>query len=959
MTYTNSGTHGTGSRSYTRDRGVTVARTAAAEARGYVTPEDYGAIGDGEIHFAADALGVGGLLELQAWGGGIYSFATSIHDTMDYLGWQAALYAGGLVKAAANAEYVIDQTLIVRNGTVQIDGQMSTITFRHMAEIPDDGSNLLANPSFDAGGSNWQNTALSPRVDVVFSGGKAVFTDPPVTFTPGESHFGQFGQQLVLPKGRWTVEAYVKLTEGASGGFFGARTVGIGFFKDGPGQGGWAWPDPLFNISSAGASAFGPFEGVITFDVEAPENVTVWCTLSGFNCDWEVHWVRIRPFLMNFGVWCTGDYAGFGERYDETEISNLTVIGPALEQYGADSRYGTYNHYAGPRVSGFLHKSFGGEGARANLRNVDINSWYRGVVFSDQAFLIRHEHCKISYCAECIYFTPAVRNAGENMRFTNCIIFNSGLAVNAQSGVEWNFVGCSMDFCRRMIVGRRGTLINFNNHHFEFNAIERRLYLTAPATGFAVGGIVTGGTSGATARILIADRQDDAEQHLVVEALTGTFQASETITGSTGGSATVLEPLGPVEYLIDLTGGSQMVMATGQWLQSGSTHRGMPHAARLESVSDVIAFGDVWGFNWQTASGDWATGAGRITFNNHVGPGNALLPTMMIRNQHMDAFAGNGGIAGTGTWEDQGFTGPADGIGLDFSAHSDEALAPTSRGTVPSEIDCTADATVFRTTGTASLKLAITAAYTGGAETRVFLPVSPGKIVLPEFYYSKPTVKAPRSHGPYTSGLPAAGDTIYVNTTAGQTTATIEDKHVQWIGGSGPRAGWTVTLSSVTGNPGGVANAVWNATHTVVARLDAFRFTIALPSAASTTASNAGGTGVVASYSQTSVLIFMRNFWVRQSYFDAHGRPVLAQTQFQGERNVEVTLTAQGWTRWTYATWYAEAAVPVLPTDRVARGRAPEWATHWMMVFNWQNIREADLAAPPALHLTDFYANVL
>jgi hypothetical protein len=332
---------------------------------------------------------------------------------------------------------------------------------------------------------------------------------------------------------------------------------------------------------------------------------------------------------------------------------------------------------------------------------------------------------------------------------------------------------------------------------------------------------------------------------------------------------------------------------------------------------------------------------------------------MMIRNQHMDAFAGNGGIAGTGTWEDQGFTGPADGIGLDFSAHSDEALAPTSRGTVPSEIDCTADATVFRTTGTASLKLAITAAYTGGAETRVFLPVSPGKIVLPEFYYSKPTVKAPRSHGPYTSGLPAAGDTIYVNTTAGQTTATIEDKHVQWIGGSGPRAGWTVTLSSVTGNPGGVANAVWNATHTVVARLDAFRFTIALPSAASTTASNAGGTGVVASYSQTSVLIFMRNFWVRQSYFDAHGRPVLAQTQFQGERNVEVTLTAQGWTRWTYATWYAEAAVPVLPTDRVARGRAPEWATHWMMVFNWQNIREADLAAPPALHLTDFYANVL
>lgn len=929
--------------------------------RDYITPEDFGAIGDGTSRPAGTYLGLGTLAELQAYRGGIYSFADSLTNEMDWLGLQAALWHGGYIHGRASATYILNKTVTVPSGTVQFDGRDCTLSFRDLSEGSDDGSNLLTNPSFDDGATGWQNTSLSPRVDVVFSGGKASFTDPAVTFAPDETHFGQFGQQVTIPAGKWTVRARVKLSEGASQGYWGSRVLGMGFFKDGPGVGGWAWPDPLYPISSAGASVGAPYDDWIQFDIEAPEEITAWLTFSGFNCDWEVQEARIGPFLMNFAVWCTGDFVEFDSRYDETTLRNFTIIGPALETVEANDRGGTYNEYAGPLVSGFLHKSFKGESSRSNLVNVHIRNFYRGVWFSDQAFLNRHEQCTIGYCAECVYFQPAVRNAGENYRFTNCIIFNSGLGVNAAGGAEWNFMGCSIDYCRRLIHAARGAVINLHGHHFEFDGAETRLYLASLTTPFVEGETITGGTSGATATIIIEDRQEDTDPHLVVEVLSGEFVDGEALTGSSGGAGTVDGEIVWGDYLLDLSGGAIINLVSGEWLQSGFSHRGALHAARLTTTLDTIAFGDVWGYNWKTASGDWATGAGRIVFNNHLGPGNSLMPDMMLRNAHMDAFAGNGGIAGTGSWEDQGFTGPADGIGIDFSAHSDEVNPASSRSLVPWEQEIYAEPTVFRTTGKSSMALEINVAYTGGAELRVFVPVAAGKVVLPEFYYSKPTDKPARTLGPYVSGLPLVGDTIYVNTTDGRSIAIVEDKHAQWIGGSGPRAGWTVTLANVTGDPGGIANAVWNATHTVVERIDAYRFSIDLGSGneATSSDSNAGGATIEATYSQTSVLIFVRNFWVRRTWFDSVGRPVLSQAQYQGESNVEVTLAAHDWTKWSYATWYTEPDTPDDLSERVARGRAPEWATHYMVVLNWQNIRECDLLDPPILYLTDFYANVL
>ncbi len=938
-----------------RATGTASTTTIVEASRDYVTPEDYGAIGDDTSRPAGTHLGLATLEELQEYNGGVFSFADSLDNEMDWLAVQAAFYAGKPVRWRENATYRLDKLLMVRNGRTQVFGGPCNLMFDQMAEIPDDGSNLLTNPSFDSGSTGWQNTALGPRVDVVFSGGKATFTDPPVTYAPDETHFGQFGQEVTIPAGYWTVRARVAMSEGASGGFRGGRIMGMGFYKDGPGVGGWDWGDPLYPISAAGATAASPFDGWIEMEVYAAAEVTAWFTFSGFNCDWEVQEARISPMLLNYAIWCSGDYDGSGYTFDETIFSNCQIFGPAT---------GDLRDYTGPAIDGVLHKSFVAD-ERASFERVHIRNFRRGVVISDNNYLNRHEACSIGNCVETIYFKPGSRNAGENMRFTNCVLFNSDLAINADGGGEWNFVNCSIDYCRRLVYGNRGALINLHGHHFEFNPPETRIYLASVAGGFNDGETITGGTSGATALVIDETHQDDDVPYLVISVQSGTFVDGETLTGSESGSEVADGEVDFADYLFDLRQNSSINFVSGEMLQAGYSHRGGRYAARLESTLATISFGDVWGYNWKTASGDWATGAGRILFNNHLGPGNALMPDrMMLRNTHMDAFAGNGGVRGEGTWEDMGFETPlSDNVGLDFAAHSNEDTgAALTRGVTPWEQSVSGDLVVYRTAGRGSLKLEYNAAYAGGTELRVYVPVQPGKIVLSEFWFSKPDTKAPVTLGPYTSGVPTAGDTIYVYTTDTRSLAIIEDKHAQWIGGSGPRPGWTVTLANVTGDPGGVSNAVWNATHAVVERLDAYRFTVDLGGGneATSTDSNAGGVAIEATYSQTSALVFVRQYWVQRIGRDAVGRNELAQAQYQGEENFDVAFDPHDWTRVNYNTWYAgDNVIPDSTEDRYGRGRAPQWATHFMLVFNWQNIREMDPAAPPPWYLTDFYANVL
>lgn len=917
-------------------------------------PEDYGAIGDGQSHPARVALQVSTLAELRAYKGGIFAHADSIENEMDWLAWQAALYNGGVIVARSSAPYVLNKMLVNPNGYTVVEGNNCSLIFSDQPEVVDDGSNLLVNGDLEAGSTGWENTLLDNSKDLVFTGGKAVFTDPTIVavLTGADNSFGAIGQQVTIPPGRWTCKMRVRLlTTGATAGYFGPPYAIMRFTPFGIGFGGYEWPSPF----AVGATAGPEFDGWLSVDIEVKETTTTWFMIQGGNCDWEVLEARISPWLPNFAVWFNGDFdIPSLTRIDASLWENVRIYGPATQwQYG----------YQGPAVDGILHKGFMRD-VRCNLNNINIRRFRRGEVISDNAYLMIHNSVTIGYCAECVYFQDSAKNAGEQLRYTDSILFNSGLAINAEGGAEWNFTNSSIDYCTQLVSARKGAVLNFTNHHWEFSPPETRIYVSGIVAPFQPGKIMTGGTSGATAKVLQYRAWDP--NYVVIEVLSGTFVSGEALTDTGGGSAVAAGGVQWAPYQFDLRGGCVWTMPSGEYLQAGFSHQGARHAAYLESNLDQMVFGDVWGYNWSTATGDWATGSGRVAFGRHLGPGNSLMPDMMLRNGQMDAFGNQGGVRGTGTgiWEDQEIQSPVPAnIGLDFAARSNEASgAAINRGLIPWEQSVTGVTSVFRTAGKGSIKMEYNPVYTGDCELQLFLPVTPGKIVLFDFYYSKPDSKPTINHGPYVSGLPAAGDTIYVNTTQTQSLVTIEDKHIPSIPFPGPQAGWKVTLSGVTGNPGGIPNAVWNATHTIVQRLNApNRFTIDLGvgNVASSSVANAGGAAIQATYEQTNVNIYIRQYWTQSLGRDNVGRHWIGGRHYQGERQILLNFAAQSWTRWKIGTWYAEPGKANFPDPRVSNGRAPDWATHWALVINWGNIKVMDPAAPPPFYLADFYANVL
>jgi hypothetical protein len=86
-----------------------------------------------------------------------------------------------------------------------------------------------------------------------------------------------------------------------------------------------------------------------------------------------------------------------------------------------------------------------------------------------------------------------------------------------------------------------------------------------------------------------------------------------------------------------------------------------------------------------------------------------------------------------------------------------------------------------------------------------------------------------------TSSTPSSDNCI--DTTNGSTTVTVN------IAGHGCETGAYVTISGVTGDPGGVPDAEINTEH-VVTRVDANNFTIVVTTAATSTTTNGGGTAI-------------------------------------------------------------------------------------------------------------------
>lgn len=842
----NTGKHGTGTRSFTRDAGSLA--SGGSFGVGFTTPEDWGAIGDGTSHQARDIIGVSTVDELRAWNGGVYWFAEDISDQMDWLGWQAGLYAGGVLVARPEAQYYVQKMLTLITGRTLVDQNKSQLLFDELvAETT--STNLFANPDFSAG---WANTTTSPRTDWVFAAGVATFTDP----APGTgTSFGQMGQQVTIPAGRWRVEFTVEMTVGASAAVSGLPVVGLGWYTDAVGTGQLTYPQTLEQRLYT--------DGPTTLhrDFELDEPLTVYAVWSAFNADVVVSAPVLKPFLFNCAIWTTGDGAVDADS-DKQEWYSGRIHGP-----GKNSG-----------IACFLQKSFGERSSQLHLHHTEIGmrsgrGFTGAILQSDRAYLSSINHCSIGYCFPAWKFESGSYDAGENLVINRCTLFNEGAGIDLEGGSALRIYGTSLDY------------------------------------------------------------HDSAEPAIRLNNQ-GTL---------TGGGIHIEQNAKSVE-VIQLRGGSKMQMTDASIVQRGAEVSTADVYALVESNLCELSFDALWCYGTLTASDTFARGAGRVRIGQFLGPGNANIPGMLIRNFTMDRFGGSGRMSGPVTASDMSRAGPPDGVGMMCGIYT--AGVPMARLDTPLYGNAVLDAGYGVDPGYGSLALTVDPAWASGSvDFSAFYPTQEGRLAFDEFYWAKPDVVAPIASGPFVVANS-------ITTVAGSDIITITDAARQYSGGEGPQEGWTVTIAAAAG-VGGIAAGSINGTRTVIERTGGTTWTVQAGAVASSSATG-GGAGVSLSYSQTSVRLFDRRFWVSVIGQDAAGRPMIGQELFTGEIDFDVPLAATGWTQKGMHSWYSGVYVPAdAMAERYGDGRAPAWATHMEMRLSFQHLR---FAAVP-LYVSNYLAN--
>lgn len=123
----------------------------------------------------------------------------------------------------------------------------------------------------------------------------------------------------------------------------------------------------------------------------------------------------------------------------------------------------------------FTQATVSGGPAHMVVRDCNITNFNNGVTFFDNAYLITIDHCDIWGCYRGIYVPSGATNAGENVRFVNCTIFNmvaEGFRCELGSA-DYMFYGTSFDGCPSAAVITNGQA-SFTDCHFEYSAVSNK-----------------------------------------------------------------------------------------------------------------------------------------------------------------------------------------------------------------------------------------------------------------------------------------------------------------------------------------------------------------------------------------------------------------------------------------------------------------------------------------------------
>ena len=418
-----------------------------------IASKDFGAIGDGNSHPANTLYST--LAALQAK----YPFATSLNQELDYLGWQAALNAGGQVISTPN-HYIMcnsnsdsQSPLTVISGKSWVDGYGAKLDFSAMT-AQSSSEHFITNYNF-ANSLNWTNASIytsNQILNAVFGSGAAIVTDS--SSYPAQSSFCQFGQQVILQPGIYRATCTFTATEGASfsAGNPNPPWCNISFFATSPGQG-----SNFTGKSAVGTGLIGVLQGPVTqtihFDFIVTEETTAYYTFTGGGyANWSISDMDIVPFLYNTSILLTRD--GASESYPiMMPFGGVEIVGPSIST----------------GVTGILYKSFTDiDGNIMSLKDISITNFNTGFEAQDGAYLGLFENVNIYGNGTNFKFNSGNTNAGENFRFIGGGLFNSAVGIDNIGGAEISLFGTALDYCTQGIVNNTGR-IELHGCHVELN----------------------------------------------------------------------------------------------------------------------------------------------------------------------------------------------------------------------------------------------------------------------------------------------------------------------------------------------------------------------------------------------------------------------------------------------------------------------------------------------------------
>ena len=98
--------------------------------------------------------------------------------------------------------------------------------------------------------------------------------------------------------------------------------------------------------------------------------------------------------------------------------------------------------------------------SRAQVRDCVVRGFGNAVTFGDRAYLISFAHSSFNDCHFVLNCPYGLTDAGENVSFDQCVLFNSYCLISNSAGFELKFTACSLDYADRIVWDNNG-LIDF------------------------------------------------------------------------------------------------------------------------------------------------------------------------------------------------------------------------------------------------------------------------------------------------------------------------------------------------------------------------------------------------------------------------------------------------------------------------------------------------------------------